>query len=152
SSATTRRRGRSCWPCCGSASRMDNVPLFCLRLAAGMAASLLLLAPGSLHKGKPLVSPRFYRTHFLILFALACGSLLFLRSSPWPPLASVGAAVAASLLGYLSWSLEGAPGGRTLIFLTLASFLTGLGFLEIAPSEQPLASALGGLTSAGLLG
>jgi hypothetical protein len=54
----------------------------------------------------------------------------------------------------LSWSLEGAPGGRLLIVLTPLALAGGLAWLETGGvAGWPLASALlGDLTSAALLG
>ena len=64
--------------------------VFCLRLACGMTACLLLLPPA-------LVNPRFYRTHFLTALGLACVALLSVRDSAgWPLLGLLaGGAVVA---------------------------------------------------------
>jgi hypothetical protein len=130
------------------------LPVFCLRLAAGMMACLLLLSPGPGKAGRPLVNPRFYRTHCLTALGLACVALLFeYDSATWPVLAAAGAALALAFLGSVAWSLEGAPGGRALFVLTLFALLAGLALRETAPAAGPTAAALaGGLTSAALLG
>ncbi len=127
--------------------------LFCLRLAAGLLACLLLLSPSSAAGPRPLVSPRFYRTHFLTVLALACAALLLLRdSASWPVLAALGAALGLAFLGSLSWSLEGAPGGTALLVLALLALLAGLALHETAPPASPARALLGGLTSAAYLG
>src|SRR6516225_10562123 len=98
--------------------------VFCLRLAAGMLACLLLLPSA-------VVNPRFYRTHFLTALALSLAALLLVRqSAAGPVLALLGVGVALCFLGSLAWSLEGAPGGRFLIVLTPAALAAGLGLLE----------------------
>src|SRR5438445_13660333 len=100
---------------------------FCLRLALGMLACLLLLAPTSSAGPRPLVNPRFYRTHFLTALALTCLALLFeYDSAAWPGLAALGVALALAFFGSVSWSLEGAPGGAALIVLTVAALLAAL--------------------------
>ncbi len=122
--------------------------VFCLRLAAGMLACLLLLPHA-------VVNPRFYRTHFLTALALSLAALLLVRqSAAGPLLALLGAGVALSFLGSLAWSLEGAPGGRALIGVTTAALAAGLGLLEAwSPHSEALAPVLlGDYASAALLG
>ncbi len=126
--------------------------VFCLRLGSGMLACLLLLPATQIH-------PRFYRTHFLTALGLS-GLALF---GAWDGGTAVvrgviGAAGALCFLAAVVWSLEGAPGGRTLIVVTCAALIGALVFTEKAapPGEaeaRPLASLLAGdLTSAALLG
>jgi hypothetical protein len=122
--------------------------VFCLRLAAGMLACLLLLPSA-------VVNPRFYRTHFLTALALSLATLLLLRqSAAGPLLALLGAGVALCFLGSLAWSLEGAPGGRALIVVTAAALAAGLGLQEAwSPHSEALAPVLlGDFASAALLG
>jgi hypothetical protein len=97
---------------------------FCLRLACGMVGSLLLLNPAQ-------VNPRFYKVHFLTALGLAAVALVFARDAAggWLVLPLVGGMVLA-LLGSASWSLEGAPVGRTLILLTTLDLAAALGLLE----------------------
>jgi hypothetical protein len=131
------------------------LPLFCLRLAVGLLACLLLLRPWSAHAARPYVGPRFFRTHFLTALALACAALLFVRESAgWPELVVLGGAVALAFAGSVSWSLEGAPGGVALILLTLAALLAGLVLRELgqANREGAAQALVGGLSSAALLG
>jgi hypothetical protein len=131
------------------------LPVFCVRLAAGLLACLLLLWPRASAGERPPVNPRYFRTHFLTALGLACLALLFARATAsWPLLALLGVGVALCFAGSVSWSLEGAPGGCALIALTLLSLLAGLVLLEPgAEAGQPAALAVvGGLTSAGLLG
>jgi hypothetical protein len=133
---------------------------FCLRLAAGMTACLLLLSPGLTARPaagrKPLVNPAFFRTHFLVVLALACGALLFARSTaPWPLIALLGSAMLLACLGSVTWSLEHSPGAVALIVLTTAVLLAGLWMRESATLAEgrSLTEALAGaFSSSAVLG
>jgi hypothetical protein len=123
---------------------------FCLRLACGLIGSLLLLNPAQ-------VNPRFYKVHFLTVLGLVVVAFCF-PTKDWPVLSAPAMAVAwgglLAFLGWASWSLEGAPGGRTLIVLTTLDLAAALVLLEpeLAP-QVPLAWTLAGsFTSAALLG
>src|SRR5262249_52623324 len=122
--------------------------IFCLRLATGMTAALLLLSPAQ-------VNPRFYRTHFLTVLGLTTVAALFARDTAgaWEWLALTAALVLA-FGGSLVWSLEGAPGGRALIGLTTAALLTALGLdsRPLSPDACPGWLLANELTSAALLG
>jgi hypothetical protein len=124
------------------------LPIFCLRLAGGMIAALLLLSPVQ-------VNPRFYRTHFLTALGLTTVAALFVRDTAdaWQWL-TLGAGLLLSFGGSLSWSLEGAPGGRTLIGLTAVVVLAALGLVSRANSPDVCPGWLltNELTSAALLG
>jgi hypothetical protein len=129
--------------------------VFCLRLACGMLACLILLPPEGGAGTRGLVDPRFYRTHFLTALGLAC--LAFLgapETAPGPIRALLAGGAALAFAGSLSWSLEGAPGGRALAVLTPVSLAGGLAWLEAAGAEsEPLTAVLlGDLASAALLG
>jgi hypothetical protein len=122
--------------------------VFCLRLAAGMLACLLLLSPAQ-------VNPRFYRVHFLVVLGLAALVLIDVRASaPAAVLALLGVGLFLAFAGSFSWSLEGAPAGRTLIVLTAGCLAAALVVLETTrTSATPLAATLiGDATSAALLG
>ena len=131
--------------------------LFCLRLAAGLLACLLLLSPGP-------INPRFYRTHFLVALALAAVALAFgYETAGAGLLTALGCAVVLSLAGFFCWSLEGAPLGRTLIAATTVVLGTALVLTETAaePSaglgwrlaaDATSAALLGSATTAMLLG
>src|SRR5689334_4350428 len=108
--------------------------LFCLRLALGLMAALLFLNPAQLN-------PRFYRTHFLTTLALAAAALSLLWGQPWPLRATLAGTLVLAFLGSASWSVEGHPGGRTLIALTLLA-LAGSLWLREQQGAQPLAPAL----------
>ncbi len=132
---------------------------FCLRLALGMMACLLLLSPAATARPapghKPLAHPAFFRTQFLVVLALACGALLLARSTAgWPLLGVLGATMLLACLGSVTWSLERSPGGITLIVLTTALLVAGLVLHESAHLEgRSLAETLAGsLSSAALLG
>ncbi|MBI1914681.1 MAG: hypothetical protein HYS12_08085 [Planctomycetes bacterium] len=120
--------------------------LFFLRLAFGMLAALLLLSPAQ-------INPRFYRTHFLTALGLGAGALVLLGDAPVPARAVLTAALLLSFLGSASWSIEGAPCGRTLVVLAALGFGAAL---WLAQGEQPLSGplwlAVDGLTSSALLG
>jgi hypothetical protein len=122
---------------------------FSLRLACGLAGSLLLLPPGQ-------VNPRFYRTQFLVVLGFAAVALMSLRGSGGAWLwVCLWATLALSLLGALAWSLEGAPGGRWLVGFTTASLVGCLAALVAGGSgdPSPLATVLADqLTSAAFLG
>jgi hypothetical protein len=123
--------------------------VFCLRLAVGLVAALLLLSPAQ-------VNPRFYRTHFLIVLALAAGGLVFAWefAGTWLLLA-LGVALAGAFLGSLAWSLEGAPGGRALVVLTLLGLAPALALVElhaVPEAKEPAWLLVSGFTSAALLG
>jgi hypothetical protein len=128
--------------------------LFCLRLACGLIGSLFVLPPAS-------INPRFYRTHFLTALGLsvAAGVFLWGTADVWPIIV-VGAAAAVALAGSLAWSLEGAPGGRMLIVVTMLLLSAGLALVEFTgpasstgdPALAPAWLFVGDLTSAALLG
>jgi hypothetical protein len=130
--------------------------LFCLRLAGGMLACLLLLSPAR-------VNPRFFRTHFLTALGLTVLAAVGLRDTAglwlWLALAAV---LGLSFLGSVVWLLEGAPGGRVLIYLTVpalaaALVLAGQGRGGAAPGwlladDLTSAALLGSATTAMLMG
>jgi uncharacterized membrane protein YfcA len=129
--------------------------LFCLRLAIGLLACLLLLSPTQ-------VNPRFYRTHFLTVVGLGAGALVLSwdMTTPWLPALLLGGVVTA-LFGSVAWSLDGAPAGRVLILVTGLLLAMSLAFVEHTQSRErtsdearsDLAWRLGGdVASAAILG
>jgi hypothetical protein len=132
--------------------------VFCLRLACGMIACLLLLPPAQ-------VNPRFFRTHFLTALGLTAVAAVFLREQAslalWLALAG---AMACTFLGSMVWMVEGAPLGRTLIALSvpmLAASLVLAGKGSLAETENfwlvvaddfAAAAVLGAATTAMLMG
>jgi hypothetical protein len=128
---------------------------FCLRLACGLVAALLVLSPAQ-------VNPRFYRVQFLTILGLTALAVAVLWQTPGVGLwLALAAALALAFLGSLAWSLEGAPGGRLLIGLSLAAQGAALAALagersgetERMVSTVPLLLSLADdLTSALLLG
>jgi hypothetical protein len=133
---------------------------FCVRLALGLVACLLLLPARQLH-------PRFFRTHFLT----ALGLLVVATLTAWPevggwPRGLLAAGTALTLLGALSWTLAPAPGGRAIVVLTAATLVAALMHMTPPPAwtlgtpdsahalpESPPALLLADhLTSAALLG
>jgi hypothetical protein len=122
--------------------------VFCLRLAVGLLACLLLLQPAR-------VNPRYFRTHFLTTLGLAGVSLAFVwETAGWPVLSLLLVGTVLAFLGSLSWALEGAPGGRTLVVLTGLVLGTALGWYDAAvtPGRATAPVLAGDLTSAALLG
>jgi hypothetical protein len=130
--------------------------VFCLRLAAGLLACLLLLPSAE-------VNPRFFRTHFLTALGLTALAMLLLRDSAgqWLWLALVGvwlwlALVGVVLLGFagsMVWHLEGAPGGRTLILVSVPVAVAALLLAGVATRGQLTGWLIADdLTSAALLG
>jgi hypothetical protein len=116
---------------------------FCVRLALGLMASLLLLSPKQLH-------PRFFRTHFLTaLGLLAVATFAGWTDSPLWQRTAFAAATLLALLGALTWTLDAAPGGRALVILT-----AGVAALSLfQPADSRSAALLAGdLTSAAFLG
>ena len=128
---------------------MPALSVFALRLAAGMIACLLLLSPAD-------VNPRFYRVHFLTVLGLTGLAAVFVRTGGgWPLWTLLFAGMALALAGSISWFLEKAPGGRTLIVLTALALVGSLVCLEAADPaavRAPLFTALADLTSAAVLG
>ena len=93
------------------------LPLFCLRLAGGLIAWLGLVLPLN-------VNPRFYRVQFLTALGLtACAALMVGRFAGAGLLAVLCVASALAFSGFLAWSLEGAPAGKSLVLLTAAAVL-----------------------------
>jgi hypothetical protein len=129
--------------------------LFCLRLASGLLASLLLLRPSQ-------INPRFFRVHFLTALGLMVVAGYFLRTSAdsWTWIA-LGAGIGLCFLGSLVWSLDKAPGGIFFIVAASAVALAGLlhaaflTFPDIAVpmlvSDQLTSSLLLGLATTAML-
>ena len=126
--------------------------LFCLRLAAGMLACLLVLSPAE-------VNPRFFRTHFVVAFGLAALAGVFARDTgSTAMLATLLAGIALCLAGFLVWGLEEAPLGRPLIVATAVVLAAALLQADLPPAGQPQAATpawallADNITSALLLG
>jgi hypothetical protein len=128
---------------------MSALSVFALRLAAGMTACLLLLSPAQ-------VNPRYYRVHFLTALGLAGLAAVFAGGAGgWPLWTLLAAGMAFALAGSVSWFLENAPGGRTLIVLTTLALAGALACLEAADpaaARAPVMTALADFTSAAVLG
>jgi hypothetical protein len=126
--------------------------LFCLRLATGLCASLLILSPSQ-------INPRFYRTHFLTIlgFALAAAILLFDKGIPLLTLL-LAMGMASAFLGSIVWSLHGAPGGRLAVAATLICLVAAFLVLDLGAGHNggavqgPTLHLANNLASAWLLG
>jgi hypothetical protein len=95
---------------------------FCARLALGLIAGLALLSPY-----RRQLHPRFYRTHFLT----ALGLLVVATFAAWGDVGPwtrvlLASATGTSLLGAISWTLEPAPAGRTLLLVPWALLIAAL--------------------------
>ena len=93
--------------------------MFCLRLACGLIAALVLFSPS-------LVNPRFYRVHFLTALGLTAVAAFFGREQVGGWLWGALAVLVLAFVGSLAWSVEGAPGGKVLIGLTSLALATTL--------------------------
>ncbi len=131
--------------------------IFCLRLACGLIASLVLFSPS-------LVNPRFYRVHFLTALGLTAVAAFFGREQSGIWLWGALAVLVLAFVGSLVWSLDGAPGGKLVIGLTALALAITLVLASRAtypgePTEEGIvpATTLPGmvaddLTAAALLG
>lgn len=133
--------------------------LFLLRLGLGLLVCLLLLSPGRSARPTPerkaIANAHFFRTQLLVVLGLTVGALLWI----WPEnnaQEKVALLLGAScaLVGSVSWSLEGSPGG----VVTILGATVSLGMalvereLEAGPVGGGVALLAGGLSSALLLG
>lgn len=130
---------------------------FCLRLACGLAGSLLLLSSRQ-------VAPRFFRTQFLIILGLLSGALVFLwQTMDTTVTLTLTAGLVLAFLGSLVWSLEGSPGGMVIAALETMATIVALALQDRSPGHAPDFAFLGvpakaflplldDLTSAALLG
>jgi hypothetical protein len=124
------------------------MPIFCLRLASGLAFAALLLPIRQMN-------PRFFRAHFLAVLGLTACSGFFL----WPEASMIlrvelGVAMALSFLASLIWTLDRSPGARWIGIGTACS-LVGLLIsltIERGPSDRPTLDVIDNLSSAGILG
>jgi hypothetical protein len=121
---------------------------FCFRLACGLVCSLLLLSPAQ-------INPRFFRIHFLLALCLIVVAAIFLRQvADFWAWGVLSAALTFAFLGALSWSVEKAPGGRSLIMLASISLLVALGRYALLTASEGAATwkLAGEITSAAVLG
>lgn len=105
--------------------------VFCLRLALGMAAALILLSPTQ-------VNPRFYRVQFQVVLGLTAVAALFLQPSgaSGPDLwSALGSTALLAFVGSVVWSLDKAPAGRTVAVLTTVA--SGIALCLAAPVTLP---------------
>jgi hypothetical protein len=121
---------------------------FCVRLACGMLASLLLLSPR-------VVPPTFFRTHFIAALGLTVlATVIDWTALPWLLAAPLLAAILLTLVGSVTWSLQGAPGGRSAHIAATLALTTRLVMVSTPPvgSGFSVEALAGHLTSAALLG
>jgi hypothetical protein len=117
---------------------------FCLRLACGLIASLLLFSPR-------LANPRFFRTHFLVALGLvACAAIIPQQTHGLASGTVLALAALSCFAGSVLWSLEGSRGGRAAVVVT---FLTLATALATSPgTEMSLGSLAATYSSAAVLG
>ena len=133
------------------------IAIFCLRLAAGLTTTLLILSPAQ-------VNPRFYRAQHWIALGLTIGAAIFAREFA-PPLLwlTLGISMALAFIGSVIWALEGTPGGRWLLALLAVVLAAALVLAEwsrddVGPLSRRLAAdaasaiLLGAALNAMLLG
>ncbi len=95
--------------------------VFCLRLALGMLASLLLLNPKVMH-------PRFFRTHFLTALGLTVVAIY----PGWDTEARTPIVIAAvfTLVGSLVWIFDRSPIRWPSLFASALAMVVALGVLS----------------------
>src|SRR5208337_1411242 len=109
---------------------------FCLRLSFGLAGALLLLSTAQ-------VAPRFYRTQFLTILGLITAAAIMGSNLDTAVTVILVAALFLAFLGSVSWSLEGAPGGRALVVLTMLALAAARVFWVMEwPRGAPDANAV----------
>jgi hypothetical protein len=133
------------------------LPIFCLRLAFGLVACLLVLTPS-------VVPPRFFRVQYLTALGLLSVAWLFLRGLADPVFfGALGVSMVTCIVGSIVWHVEGHPGSRLVLALAGTLLLTVLvlggqalrgGKLDACLVVDDVASAavLGTATSAMLMG
>ncbi len=103
---------------------------FSLRLACGLACSLLVLTPAHVH-------PRFYRTQFLTVLGLLALVAVASRASATLGLTlALVAALLCSFVAALAWSVSRTPPGQWLSSLAAAATLSALILARLAEPPQ----------------
>src|SRR6266481_6812707 len=93
---------------------------FCLRLACGLIASLLVLAPNR-------VPPRFFRVQYLAALGLLTVAGFFLRDLADVRLwCALGVSMLVCFAGSMVWHVEGYPGQRLVLILANVALLSAL--------------------------
>jgi hypothetical protein len=127
---------------------------FCLRLAAGLIAWLVILDP------KP-IPPRFFRVHHLTALGLLAVAGFFLRDlAPGVLTVALIAGMALTFAGAVVWHLDQAPAGTVINLLAALALLCCLMLANVLMSAGHVhtiddfasAALLGSATTAMLLG
>ena len=89
------------------------LPSFCLRLAWGLIAALILLPPSQVH-------PRFFRVQYLTALGLLAVAGFFVRDLAhlWFWLA-LAAGMLCAFAGSVIWHIDGNPGNRPVLVLSV---------------------------------
>jgi hypothetical protein len=131
--------------------------LFCLRLAGGLIAALLIISPQQVHA-------RFYRVQFLTALGLTALAAVLMRDSAdawlWTALAS---GLILEFVEVLAWSVEGLAGKQVFTAATASVLATALllaaragrpemGIPYLVADELTSAALLGTATTAMLMG
>src|SRR5262245_6076297 len=126
------------------------IETFCLRLAGGLALALLVLPART-------VSPRFFRTHLLIVLCLLVTAGAFAWNSAaeetllW---AAVGLSAGVAVVAFWLWSAEGVAAGRAAVSLLAVLLLCALLLLpgKLGDTKGWVMPAVQETTSAAFLG
>jgi len=120
----------------------------CLRLAAGLVGSTLVLDPVP-------IPPRFFRVQHLVALALTAVAAFFLRDLiAGPGWAALGGAMALCFVGSIVWHVDRAPGGPVVNLLATGALLVCLVMLDLM-TENPGLENMGladDLASAAMMG
>jgi hypothetical protein len=122
--------------------------VFCLRLACGLTAALLLVDTAS-------ANPRFFRAQYRIVLGLTSVAALL----AWPEASLLWrgimiTAIVCAMAGALSWSLASAPGAGIIVAMTLGCLGIVLALVSIGQNRSvgPLGVLANEYSSAALLG
>src|SRR5438270_1993038 len=90
---------------------------FCLRLACGLIAFLLVLSPTQ-------VPPRFFRVQYLAALGLLAIAGFFLGAdADWRLWLAFGVSMLLTFGGSIVWHVEGHPGQRVILVLASSALL-----------------------------
>ncbi|MEI7684054.1 MAG: hypothetical protein WCL32_03440 [Planctomycetota bacterium] len=121
------------------------VTIFCLRLALGMVAPMMILPA-------QVVPPRFFRVQFLTALALLVIGVVLSGSTGALVLALFAASIVVCLVGSIVWHTDEAPFGRLLFFAGTGLIAGTLGMLRLGQDDSPTWLFVDDLASALMLG
>lgn len=118
----------------GARYNISMLAVFCLRLALGMLASLLLLSHRQMHA-------RFFRTHFLTALGLCIVALLIAWGEPMT--VPAGIAAVGAFAGALVWMFDRPPAGWTFWTVSVIAAIAALALAEPPPMQGRMMAATG---------